>query len=172
MVEKPKRKQKGQPWPWWTKFGIAFVIVLAVGGVAFFAFTMWAMNDVFGNINFDWQGDEARTKAQDLLDVTFPDEAANFHMHYITWQDWHASIRFEIPATVGTGWVSQQLCFGELARNPGLIYVLPNDSLDWWQPQQSEDNLSGSCGNDPYYHILIDQTDPNTWIVYLTAYKT
>ena len=56
--------------------------------------------------------------------------------------------------------------------NPGLIYVLPNDSLDWWQPQQSEDNLSGSCGNDPYYHILIDQTDPDTWIVYLTANTT
>ncbi|MCB9458198.1 MAG: hypothetical protein H6670_01015 [Anaerolineaceae bacterium] len=170
-MEKSKRKQKRQSWPWWAKLGLAFFILIVIGGAAYFAFTLWAVNDVFRDTNFEWQGDEARSKAEELLDVTLPEPATDFRMHYTTWLDWFASIRFEIPAEVGTEWVSQ-MCFDELARNPGLSYIWPNDSLSWWQPEQAQDYLSGSCGNDPYYRILIDQTDPDHWIVYISANTT
>lgn len=171
MVEKPKHKQKHRPR---RKLEYFVIATLIFGIVVVFIFAGWAIINVFGgHVERKYQGEHARVNAEKQLRIVFPEEATNFYLDYYKLLDWNTHIRFEIPSDLGTDWLIEDICGDRLVHYPDRDAVWPDDELDWWHPEQAVDYIVASCPVSPSaffsYYIMFDQTDPETWVVYISA---
>lgn len=164
-MEKSKRKVKNKNRPIYGKLSfwllIVLVMFLLLGTVFLISLGRQQREAQFVALS------ESRSHAESLLRSDLPEQATHFHIASFTLYDPTAWIRFEIPSALGLDWTAEAPCFETFTRDPAWLYTpLPYD-IEWWQPQDAETLLVSSCVADTLYNMFIDQTDLDTWIVYI-----
>ncbi|MCA9886383.1 MAG: hypothetical protein KC708_25595 [Anaerolineae bacterium] len=114
-------------------------------------------------------GDAARLLAESYLSLDLPVQASNFYSAYKNDGNQDVFFRFEIPAEIGLDWAADAPCFEQFANR---VTDPPTLSLpgDWWRLQDAEIWTESYCGENPRYVAYIDETSPDTWIVYVHMY--
>lgn len=179
QVEKEKRKRKRiqKPAPYYV-----FFIVLA-GMVVLVWITLFNTapdtTPVSDPSEYEqyYTGEEAREIINERLAITLPTSIGRMVIyHRLNQGNYTAYIRFDIPPNTLTGMIhfSPKLCFDFPLRenfNPyENVFFLGED---WWQPDDAEVFAGGRCRGDYYfYNILVDQTNPEWWIVYIHISST
>lgn len=168
MSEKPKRKPSNL-WKWLLA---GTLVIFGLCALAFVAFAYWAADS--WDIDAEFSGSEAKTNIEELIAAPLPESATEIHLYYLAWQDFFAYIRFDAPAEDILAWLEENdFCFKDLKENEQAYLFREAEELAWWRPNEaSRYAVSEQCGENPYYELVIDQTNPDFWIVYLVIFST
>lgn len=148
------------------------VVLLGIGAIA--VIYNW-LQDPLPSDTAVYEGAEAREKIESVLKTTLPDSATNLHLYYTSWLDFVLRIRVDILADEVPVFLESlgDVCFNQPTESDVYPFVTFASDTDWWQPTQAETYLSApQCGDDPFWHLMIDQTDDNVWIVYIEEFST
>ena len=147
-------------------------------GILFIAFLF-----VFSSTERQSYGSGARHIIEEHLNTTLPLSASDFHYYYHTWHDlltpnsdFNLYIRFNIATEDGEAFLKSidHMCF-ERPLMQGTYGFSLNSEIDWWLTDDDQfSDLWGvnTCGDNPYWHLIIDQSNSEIWIVYIEAYTT
>ena len=171
-MQKPKKKRK--PNKRYILWGLIIglfcaAILLAVSFAGF-----WILSGGDGNLlgtTLHAQGEEAIQAIGDFVNTPLPKEVDNAYIYTTAFQDFVLYARFDISSQDFKPWLDQSiLCFGALV--PSTQPFVNVTVYDWWQPETAKKAVVGEeCGNNPYYSLLVDQTDANVWTVYLYSFS-
>lgn len=150
----------------------AGVVLCAVGGgLAFWAFRNF---DPLASTGIE---DLPAEKVEQAAAIKLPPSARGLHSYYESFQDYAINVRFEmnaadLPVFLASTHVAQPLSSSSMPNN-----ILPDIGRPWWQPHAAKRFLAGdgsvTVPNGPdYQSILIDTSDPNTYVVYVAAFET
>lgn len=171
MSEKPKKKPSR--WMVWL-IGIAVVIVIGCG-LLFLYYAQSVTTSVFQSDVVNLDGEEARAFIEsEPYSLPLPADAKDIYVHYTAWQDWFEYIRFSAKPEDIESWLNENdFCFKELIENEPSYFFRDEANLDWWQANEaSRYAIAEQCGNDPFYELVIDQSNSDSWIVYIVVFTT
>jgi hypothetical protein len=103
--------------------------------------------------------------------ITLPDSAQDVHAHVEGFQETFIQTRFVIPSSDLPEFLASTLC-NNRSFSTSDIRLLLEDSLDrpWWKPTSAEHFKWCEGSTDSFFQrILIDMSDPNTYIVFMVA---
>ena len=109
--------------------------------------------------------------------MSIPDSAQEIHIAYLAWIDFVVKMRFSLTPTDVELWLSDNSCFDDLASMDAstISYSFPTidtfPHVDWWYPEKAEQHLIDECGESPYFTIIIDQTNSDMWIIYISGFS-
>jgi len=162
MEQKPKRKNQ-QGLSRFQKIGIAVGMLFSLICIGILTYGLWELSRVEYVT-----GEKAPNRVEHILNVSLPNQAQYIDVAYGKWQNFPIKMRFSLPADVTELWLSDSgLCFDNLVETDTINLHLGYPNPDWWQLENVEKFVSDECGDDPYYKILIDQTDSEWWIIYI-----
>lgn len=174
MIQTSIRKRRWLPWV------VAIVALLLLGMAGFVALALYVL-DQFGD------GDPLGTTLVDTLTREQVEKAAGFglppsadglHSHYASFQDYILHARFEIdPSDLPALTASLPITNPTMSTTERpLLYS--EGMPDWWRPEQAQrfQAISGQvtlpAGYPESLTVLIDQTDPGRYTVYVVAFDT
>lgn len=169
MGDKPKRKNSGLSRNRWILIGVAAMVVLFM--LILVGLVVWAGMQ-FSNTTV-YSGEKVVYWSRVVLNTNLPRSALDISIAHTSWLDSITTIRFGVEPVDGQTWVAEDLhCFNNLTETSiGKLhqsYLYPQRLL----PSSTGAFLSGQCGNNPYYRILIDQSDSERWIIYIEAFSS
>lgn len=173
MGEKPKRKRRvSNIWKWI----IGGILLLILGFSLFISYIGFVLSQgdlrgFFEGVSVVSEGDDARENSLSYTGILIPENATDIYFDYYAWQDYEAYIRFSLLVNEVELWLeTSALCF-DVPLDGSNFPRMENNFVSWWQPADAETYITGQqCGNNPYYNILVDQTDNNTWIIYIEVF--
>lgn len=181
MDYEPKKKKKRSETPNLRrrKMMIVAIIIILIGLIL--SALVPAYSDVNKDIalldatTIDVEGDTAISQIEQALEITLPDSAANAHFYYTSWLDYFMQIRVDLSANDAPLLLDSisHLC-EDMTLQDGLHpFGARETKKTWWRPQ-SADHFVGmaQCGDNPFWEMLIDQSDDVTWIVYIIGFST
>lgn len=109
---------------------------------------------------------------ENFIEAPIPEDATHIRatFHVIPSTDiWH-SIRFELPPDKLEGFLDE-LCFSE--EELSSDYPTSNSQMvPWWRPDDATKHVGGKCidwDTGKFYSIIIDQSNPDSYIIYLAV---
>ena len=179
MDYQPKKKKK-RPINYRRRwFYITLVLGLIVSAVGIISTRLFMSVDpssrVFDATTIDVEGDSAIPQIERALEAPLLESATNIHFYYTSWLDYFMQIRFDLPQGDVTLFLDSisHVCLGDLPLQENLMpFGTVESKKRWWNPR-SADQFVGveQCGNNPYWQMLIDQTDDDIWIFYIIGYQ-
>jgi hypothetical protein len=177
MFQKKKRKNGYRRKQRFLKYVFLLsVLVFILSAVAFISFGILS-NEFRFDYTVEYSGEQAKTAIEEHLQTSLLPSVSNQRFFYTSWQEFFMRLRFDIPAIDGKKFLKSidHLCFEQpLLR--GTFGYTPTSEIDWWitrNPQDNSDYLWGAnaCGNNPYWHIIVDQSNNELWTVYIEAWS-
>lgn len=117
---------------------------------------------------------------ENFIGVEVPPNATNIQHVYCGFQDHHAQIRFDMPASDFEAWFDQyeDECPQGLEENKNP-FLSSACGADWWDTQTAQIYMGQTCelpspvkGFEEHtyitFEILVDKTDNTFWTVYLS----
>ncbi|MCA9894984.1 MAG: hypothetical protein KC615_18490 [Anaerolineae bacterium] len=171
-MEKPKRKLKRNTAKitYFRVVSILFGLMCVVGTLVYTVLSTRTSGE--GSFERVYVGEEARSQAESAFGFLISSQASNIQYYAMQLPriDWVRYLYLEIPPYSDIDWTTKGTCFDELLPNATLQFMSSVEQIAGWSPNTATNYVSAFCGNNPYYQIMIDISDINTWIVYLVAY--
>lgn len=180
MTSLPPKKKKKSP-----IISKERIIVVLLGFVALSIVMFIAASIMVSTVTFDgfrpqgtytYTEEEALLSIQETLITTLPDSVSNPHYFYTSSQDFYMRIRFDLPAEEIPDFLDSisHMCFEQPLTADTMPFSRADDiDFAWWQPFNAEQYIGAEqCGSNPYWSMLIDQTDRDVSIVYIEAFST
>jgi hypothetical protein len=159
-------------WLWWLlgACGLGIVTCTLLGAVV-----LWRLSQ-FG-LGTSMVDELPREKVELAAGVKLPPSARNLHSHYTAFQDYFIHVRFDMdPADMPVFLSSTHV---DLPLSSTIPLSFDEElNVSWWRPleakqfQAGQGSVSLPHGYPESQSILIDTTDPNRYIVYITAFDT
>ncbi len=178
MTSLPPKKKKKNP-----IVSKERIIVVLLGFVAISIVMFIAANIMLSSVTFDgfrregtytYTEEEALLSIQETLITTLPDSVLNPHYFYTSSQDFYMRIRFDLPAEEISDFLDSisHMCFEQPLTADTMSFSRTDIRHFWWQPFNAERYIgSEQCGSNPYWSMLIDQTDSEVSIVYVEGFS-
>ena len=111
-----------------------------------------------------------------LLQLQFPDSTQNIKIVSDGFQDPYYHLKFEIDPTDLDAFIETSLCEA-LNPQPDSIITeyFATQAVDWWTPESATSYQSCSTDhleNSFFFTLFIDQSNPATFAIYITAIFT
>lgn len=177
MTEATRTAAKLPRWAWLLVGGAA---LLLLGCVALGALAYWQRDlfNPFRILETDVTDQLPPAKVELAAAMTLPPSARNLHSHYESFQDSFIHVRFEIdaadlPALLASAHVGTALSSSTIPSDIAAPFDAP-----WWKPRDAKRFLAGAgqvslpSGYPEHQSLLVDTTDPATYIVYVVAFDT
>ncbi len=109
---------------------------------------------------------------EDFIEAPIPKDATHIRatFHVFPSPDYWHRIRFELPPDKLEGFLDE-FCFSE--EELSSDYPTSNSQMvPWWRPDDATKHVGGSCQGQNYgklYSIIIDQSNPDSYIIYLVV---
>lgn len=170
QLEKPKNKDKKTPLSTWQKiirWGTILITLFVLGFCAYLAFIMFQL--FAPEISY---GDEARTQILGSIGINLPSEATDIYLSQDGFIGINADVHFTLPSDpdlLSTWFESETLgCIGDPLR-PLTEDDLQLDLYRWWNQGDASTVVGAACGqtNSFYSAIVVDQSDTDSWTVYI-----
>lgn len=155
---------------------MAFVIIsLGLGLIALIPVSI-VSEEIFDATTIDVEGESAIPQIERALEAPLPESATNIHFYYTSWLDYYMQIRFDLPREDVAPFLNNinHMC---LVYEPLQENLMPFGTVEskkqWWNPRGAEQFVGiAQCGDNPYWQMMIDQTDDNISIVYILSFST
>jgi hypothetical protein len=171
MSEKPKNKPSRQnKWV----IGCGIILLIAVAGVSLFIVVIGnAISATTSRGRFYELRGEAVRDFFSEYSFPLPDDADDLYV-YRSYLDFSAYLRFSASPQSVEAWLNgNDFCFTELIENEPAYLFRDEPNLSWWQANTATRYaVAHQCGTNPYYELVIDQSNPELWIVYLIIFTT
>ena len=152
--------------------GAMSIIVLVAAGIMFGAV---AYDGFLTEGTYNYTDEQAQVAIESALITTLPDTASNPYYFYTAFQDYYFRIRFELPPEDVSAFLDSidHMCF----EQPLIADLMPFYRTDtghyWWQPFSAERYIGAEqCGDNPYWTMIVDQSNPTMSIVYIESFST
>jgi len=172
MFDKPKKKKR--PYSPWLRLRW-FLLTSLIAILGFFGFAI--ILPVCGcsiSPSRDVEGESARTQIEQHLGMTLPDSVSNLHYYYNSLQVVFMQSRFDLPADDVSAFLDNisLICMDKLLQDNVIMFGSPNNKKAWWHPHTAEQFVRiEECGDNPYWQLMIDQSDDDIWVVYILEYS-
>lgn len=173
--QKKKKNDQKKSHRWMYVLSAIAIVIVAIGILAsIFLVGFISTTDILEDTTLSEQGESAQSQIESVLKTTLLDSVTNAYFYYTAWMDYFIYIRFDLPATDVPEFLDRldHMCFEmplqEGERVTGIIEI----DQQWWQPEQAIKFVgSPQCGENPVWKLMIDQTDEDIWIVYITGFS-
>jgi hypothetical protein len=160
--------------PSWKKGLSAFALILALGCCVAAIWIAWELRDYEPFTARDYypslpESDEV-SHIESNADITLPQSAHDIYAYTTGFQDIFIKVRFSMSANELDDFMKGTLCQEPLRKTePGRPSASDGTSR-WWTPDQVE-QLQGCTGSKDHSHqeIMIDMTDPNVYVVFVST---
>ncbi len=172
-----RKKKKNNPNRWYIRVLLGVLIVacvILIGAVVMFN-ALFDHEFMANYLLINYKGDEATTAIELALGTTIPDSATNLYYYDSVWQDYFMRIRVGLPADEVQDFLNSVTV--ECLQQPLQDNITPPYSIaaqeEWWLSSNTTSYVGISqCGNNPYWSLVIDQSDPDVWILYILSFST
>ena len=172
-------KKKKKPYDKWLRrrYYLIASIIIILAGLGLFALVeipgVGLAGDIFETTTIDVEGEDARTQIEQSLKTTLPDSATNFYYYFTQWQDYFMQMRFDLSQSDMDAFLDniRHLCF-DLPLDANLMpFGARETKKTWWRPRGAEQFSGATCGDNPYWQMMIDLSNDETWIVYVIHFS-
>jgi hypothetical protein len=142
----------------------ALSAIVLLGCIAVISLVRWSLKDHDPFVSDD--ADPSVIEANGEIEL--PPSAHDIYAHTEGFRAISIQVRFAMDATELSHFLDSTLCSEPLTgADPALQR---ESSLPWWRPMNAQDlwECSGKGGHS-YQRILIDMSDPTTYIVYVST---
>ncbi len=178
MTLPTRKKKKNSPTIYRNRMKIVIAGFFVIGVIMLIAITVLfgfvSSEGFFSEGTYNYTEEEAQSAIEKTLKTTLPDSVTNPHYFYTSFQDFYLRIRFELPSDDVPDFLDSinHLCFEQPLTNDYMPFYRTDTGHFWWQPFNAERYIGAEqCGNNPYWSIVIDQTDNDISVVYIEAFS-
>ena len=160
---------------WW--LSIALVLVCLVAPLAATLSVRLLLPDFFRSAGTD-VSDLRVEQIEQFAALDLPESATDIRSNLSGFQDLFLRVRFALPASELPGFLTGTQFEEPLAAGAVPNLIAGEWERPWWQPDQARQFVVGETtferptGGRLYEHLLVDTTDPDTYIVYLVVFNT
>ena len=143
------------------------IAVLVIPIIVFMVGVGFLEQDNNATADINLAGESARDAVSNGLGVVLPQNVGDLRYLQPTNPDAPTRIKMQLPPIEADALLQNapNLCF--TFPLPEDYNPLQSQPLEWWQPQNAQTIVGGECGSNPYYRVLVDQTDSALWTIYL-----
>lgn len=181
MTLEPRKKKKNgriRSKRVWIVAGVfAIVIMLIIGKLLLFGIGTVVLDSFLSEGDVNISSDDAIPSIEKALGADLPESASNLNYYYTAWQDWFMRIRVDMPPQDALQYISQtgvECLQGQPLQEGVNDMTSVAGDPEWWQPS-SATSYSGmeQCNhnNNIFWSMMIDQSDPDLWILYFEAFS-
>ncbi|HLK96162.1 MAG TPA: hypothetical protein VK364_00195 [Hymenobacter sp.] len=135
-------------------------------GVVLFTLTACTTADAGQNSTLD------RATIEQYARIKLPASATDIHSYTESGMDRIIYVRFTLPAGDLEQFLRDARYTEPLRNNYNPIFTDAQEQFDWWQTDQAQ-SFRGIKASEPSFakNILVDTSDPQTYIVYLEHFE-
>lgn len=182
MIDQPKKKKK-RPYNLYVRLRwflvSAILIVLGFVGIAAILPVCGcspAVREVmtYETTVIDVDGEAARSQIEQQFNIILPDTASNLYYYYKTYRVFFMQTRFDLPSDDASAFLDSidHMCFEQPLTDNLMPFGSPESKKPWWQPRSATHFMGAeNCGDNPYWQLMVDQSDDDIWIVYILGYS-
>jgi|GEM_PF-2701864 len=175
MIGSPRKKKNGRIRNQRVRILLVLLVIAVVMIIGKLLIFGLVMSDDFLSDSTYLSGTDAVAVIEQTLGVTVPESADNFTYYYTAWLDYYMRIRIDMSPDDAPIFLQQMsiTCLQSPLQDNLMPFRTVEGDDDWWQPYSAE-VYSGveQCGDNPYWSLVVDQTNPDMWIVYIESFST
>ncbi|MCA9894632.1 MAG: hypothetical protein KC615_16710 [Anaerolineae bacterium] len=166
---KPKRKNNDDSLPVWAWIFIGMVVMAAAAIVIYFGMLVIAFDGFMEETYFRLSDDSARSYAYHELKIDIPSDAIGIFLEYNVDYSSPVTLRFDVPVSLGTAWVDEVICPQDRFPNAEVSMRNPLEAISSVPPDEQPIEWIVSCSANPNMQIYMQQDEPETWHITITA---
>jgi len=179
MFEKEKKKNRPSNQRAYLRGDVILLIMIIVLGillvVAYFSSPIIGTDpDYFREKFIDVDGDSARNRIEQFLGTFLPISASNLHFSASPLNQ-SEQTRFDLRSDDVPAFLDSigHLCFEMPLQENFMPFGYHENNKTWWRPHSATQFMgSQTCGDNPIWQLMVDQSDDDMWIIYMIAWST
>lgn len=111
---------------------------------------------------------------EQTLNTALPDSVSNLHYYHTFLPVFFVQTRFDMPHGDIPAFLDSisHMCFVMPLQDNVMPFGSPESKKTWWRPRSATQFMgSQECGDNPYWQLMIDQTNDEVAIVYILGYS-